>query len=275
MLLASTGGLTTFCVFVTYQVLQSFLLSHRGGLDGAAISGASSSGLYKKTIAFEVCHGIANQRLSLLYGVLMAFELGRAAVLPDFQLTAAPSAGGGAQLGESGTVNNSTVPMHELYDVQAFTAAMAAVGVEVVDGHGHASPSRQAYHAVDISGMEDPVEQLATKYKDAEHIRVGCPLFKLQSYYFTGSNQRIMWAVLNGLQPSKPLAKQASSLVKQLRGMTHHKAYNFLHLRIETDWVEHCQRWDDIPDGRLQNNCMNNTQAIDQVRAALGFTGFV
>jgi hypothetical protein len=37
-----------------------------------------------RTLRFEVCNGFANQRLSLVYGIIIARELDRAAVLPNF-----------------------------------------------------------------------------------------------------------------------------------------------------------------------------------------------
>lgn len=35
----------------------------------------------------------------------------------------------------------------------------------------------------------------------------------------------------------------------KLRSLTKAKAYNVLHLRAETDWVLHCKRWENLPDG--------------------------
>ena len=38
--------------------------------------------------------------------------------------------------------------------------------------------------------------------------------------------------------------------------------FNYLHLRIERDWVQHCQRWTAIKDGQVRDNCYNNTDSI-------------
>ena len=35
----------------------------------------------------------------------------------------------------------------------------------------------------------------------------------------------------------------------KLRSLSNAKAYNVLHLRAESDWITHCKRWENIPDG--------------------------
>lgn len=35
----------------------------------------------------------------------------------------------------------------------------------------------------------------------------------------------------------------------KLRSLSGAKAYNVLHLRAEGDWITHCKRWENIPDG--------------------------
>lgn len=39
-----------------------------------------------------------------------------------------------------------------------------------------------------------------------------------------------------------------------LRSLSSTKAYNMLHLRVEHDWIAHCQRWEGIPDGVVRDN---------------------
>lgn len=69
------------CVLLTLHVFHTFVLSERAAHAAAGTGPAGVAEL--KTLSFSVCHGMPNQRLALLYGVLMAVELGRVPVLPD------------------------------------------------------------------------------------------------------------------------------------------------------------------------------------------------
>ena len=258
ILACSTGGFTTLCVIVTYHVLQSLLLSQQSAAPDMDVDVTGLEHYARKTLAFEVCNGMANQRLALLYGILLAFELGRTPVLPDFILS-------GVQMSDAQALGDSTnsVKMSYLYDVEHFITSMATMGIEVLDPRR--APPKDLYTRVDIGKMEDPVEELSVHHKTENHLEVGCPLFKLHSYYFSGSNSRVMWSVLLALKPANPYYKSVKTIIKRLRGLSHHKRYNFLHLRMENDWVEHCKRWETIPDGKIRNNCMNNTDSVEQV----------
>jgi hypothetical protein len=122
---------------------------------------------------------------------------------------------------------------------------------------------------VKLDGMDDPVDELQLKHATTQHLYVGCPLFRLHGYYFTASNARVMWAVLNGMRPNTHLSKLVNGITGKLKSHTPARAFNFVHLRMETDWVLHCARWENIPDGRIRNNCMNNTDDIHRVLYAL------
>ena len=216
-MLASTSAFTIFCVVVTYHVFQSVLLSQRAA-QHVEHQLTSNDVEARKTLSFEVCNGMANQRLSLLYGVILAYELGRTAVLPDFMLSGVQwSAENKVAAGSS---DASSTPMSAMYDVDAFMHAMTSMGVEVADAA--VAPPKDQLTTVDISKMEDPVEELG-KHKDTAHLAVGCPLFKLPSIHFGGANNRIMWAALEGIRPNKHNSKTIKYIIKQLRGMSPHK----------------------------------------------------
>lgn len=44
--------------------------------------------------------------------------------------------------------------------------------------------------------------------------------------------------------------------------------FTFLHLRIENDWVEHCKRWESIADGKVRNNCLQNSWNVHEALLA-------
>ena len=48
-------------------------------------------------------------------------------------------------------------------------------------------------------------------------------------------------------------------------------SYNFVHVRAESDWLAHCQRWSSIPDGVVRDNCLTNTYELGSVMKSKGF----
>ncbi len=48
--------------------------------------------------------------------------------------------------------------------------------------------------------------------------------------------------------------------------------FNYIHLRLENDWVEHCARWESIHDGIVRDNCFNHTEDIASRLALFGFS---
>lgn len=70
------------------------------------------------TLRFEVCNGFANQRLALVYGILLAHLLGRTAVLPSV-LTNGTQVSDDWVAGDAST----TVPLSKMYDAQVFACS--------------------------------------------------------------------------------------------------------------------------------------------------------
>ena len=68
-----------------------------------------------------------------------------------------------------------------------------------------------------------------------------------------------------------PLVQQQVSQVLRLMAERNSSRFNFLHLRIERDWVLHCKRWSAIPDGRVRDNCYNNTDRIATMLESFAF----
>ncbi|EFJ43295.1 hypothetical protein VOLCADRAFT_106875 [Volvox carteri f. nagariensis] len=263
-----------------------------------------------QTLRFKVCNGFANQRLSIVYGVLLAQRLGRTPVLPvllrdGIQRTDATVIAHGA----------NKVPFEDVYDLTFFLYELAKAGIRILEPHEVPRPS--AYTEVALSSVGANVSgALSTTYGHLQHLSIDCPLFKMTPGEM---NQRqdepVIWGVLDALRPASQVALYAcleavslycqSPLVSfpyslfvpcshsssidicilqmtdglppyayvdsMQRGIKHLGAvkgkaatkYNFLHLRLENDWVEHCKRWTSIPDGVVRDNCYNNTETID------------
>ncbi len=96
-----------------------------------------------QTLRFPVCNGFTNQRLSLVYGILLARRLNRVPVLPghllrdgtqvDHQSTGAKW-GGGTSSRSSDSRNH--VPFGDVYDTDHFLRGMAKAGIRVLLSHG-------------------------------------------------------------------------------------------------------------------------------------------
>ena len=48
------------------------------------------------------------------------------------------------------------------------------------------------------------------------------------------------------------------------------RGFNVLHLRAESDWVLHCERWMGLRDGVHRDNCINNTMNVAEVLVSEG-----
>ncbi|KAG2452983.1 hypothetical protein HYH02_002320 [Chlamydomonas schloesseri] len=215
------------------------------------------------TMRFQVCNGFANQRLSVVYGVLLAHRLGRSPVLPVLMRD-------GIQRDDKTVTaqGSNKVAFEEVYDLQYFLHQMAKAGVRVLEPHEAPLPS--AYTEVSLGSLGANVSgALNTSYSHVQHLAVDCPLFKMSPPELDArQDEPIIWAVLDAMRPAdKPweYVEEMQHAILQLGGLNGKPAtkYNFLHLRMENDWVEHCKRWTSIPDGVVRDNCYNGTEDID------------
>ncbi|KXZ50966.1 hypothetical protein GPECTOR_14g21 [Gonium pectorale] len=263
-----------------------------------------------RTLRFAVCNGYANQRLSVLYGTLLAKRLGRSAVLPVL-------VDNGLQRTDDAVLasGDNQVPFGDMYDQPYFIRTMAAAGVRVLAPEDAPPPS--SYDHVDLAPYGWSVTgALASRHAGAQHLSIGCPLFKIMGFELSDADVEHMWAGLRGLRPNK----QAAALVDRIgaaivklgaaRAAAAAKAlaaaaaatgngssvgtlagglqrpatggggsragkggggFNFVHLRIENDWVEHCRRWESIRDGMVRDNCYSHTDDIGARLALFGF----
>jgi hypothetical protein len=193
----------------------------------------------KKTLSFSVCNGFANQRLSLLYGVVIAKHLNRDIYLPNLiedgiQYTTETNYGKGA-------------PFESMYDRATFVKGLAKIGVNVLPG----SPPAVLESSVDLTEEQTSDLVDSREYEDYDHISLGCPLLRLPGSFMAHVD---IWPVLNALQPNTEHVSKIAG-VQQLLG----EQYTFLHLRVEMDWMAHCARW---KYGRDDDNCFANTSHV-------------
>ncbi|KAG2482987.1 hypothetical protein HYH03_018113 [Edaphochlamys debaryana] len=216
-----------------------------------------------KTLRFPVCNGFANQRLSVVYGILIAVRTGRTPVLPVFIRD-------GIQRDETAvtaTADNKT-PFEQVYDLNFFLHELAKRGIRVLEPQD--APKESAYTRVELASVNgNIVGGINNTYKDVLHVTVDCPLFKLTPGELSAkADEPVIWSVLDAMRPADKAFEYAASMqhaILKLGGLNGKAAtkYNFLHLRMENDWVAHCERWSNINDGMVRDNCYNNTETID------------
>lgn len=244
----------------------------------SSLAKAAQHSATSRTLRFTVCNGFANQRLAILYGIVLALRTGRIPILPDLihdgiQLTDAhimPTA-------------DNTQPFSEFYDVAHFTASLLTAGIPIL--LPSKTPPTSSYTAVSMKVLgQDPVKALtSSRYSSLPHIALDCPLFKMQLSDFSPEDDQTLWAVLLAFTPSTAnqmlvaQARHAMSLVQvahqsssaavaiSSRKLSDRdssiRKYNVLHLRLEDDWQEHCKRWGNSKIAGREN-CLTNTEDI-------------
>lgn len=75
-------------------------------------------------------------------------------------------------------------------------------------------------------------------------------------------HEELIFSALDALQPAGLVADIITEIDLGLRKLSATQKYNLLHLRTESDWIAHCARWENIGDGVVRDNCMNNTETV-------------
>eukprot|EP00798_Chlamydomonas_sp_ICE-L_P015288 gene15288-21372_t len=247
-----------------------------------------------RTLRFKVCNGYANQRLSLVYGVLLAIKTGRSPVLPFMVAD-------GTQMNMATVLAgvNNRAYFSDMYDEDYFVQRMAKFGVKVISDENAPKMSSYIQVNLDVMGFAVPatlkgsysqVPHLALdrplfkvwpqdlSEEDTEmiwavpHLALDCPLFKVCPQDLSEEDTEMMWVVLDSLYPAPHVAKVVKTVLDKLASINSKGHFNVVHLRIERDWLAHCWRWENLHDGIVRNNCMNNTEDIDNYLKVMGFT---
>ncbi|MEW5310172.1 MAG: hypothetical protein WDW38_001993 [Sanguina aurantia] len=259
------------------------------------------------TLRFTVCNGLSNQRLSVLYGILLALRTGRVPVLPDLipdgtQRTAArvdPSP-------------SNVQAFSSVYDAPRFISSLQQAGIPIISPT--TAPPLSSYQNVTVEQLGwDVLGALSSStYASIPDLSIDCPLWKIPLSAITQEELPLLWAVLRAFRPS---TDNTHLVYGAVRAITRHKAatpsqaaaavtssgslaatgsstgsstggsrslqqassiagkhvYNMVHLRLERDWAAHCAKWGSIRDGFVRDNCMNNTVDIDASLQLFGF----
>lgn len=163
------------------------------------------------TLKFETCNGYGNQRLSLVYGILLAHATGRAAVAPDFLLDGTQTARNNMRPDMA-----NVLPFQEAYDLPKLQQALTSLEVVELISAGEAPPAA-SYTQLSLEQHTDAVMALEShSCIGTPHVQVDCPLFKLPPTTIE-ARKDMLWAVLDALQPAQRLQKYVNEAVEKLR----------------------------------------------------------
>ena len=228
---------TLFIVLITLWRLRAFFSpATQESVRAVQSDPVKHAWLPRRFLSFQVCNGFANQRLSILYAAIIAKETGRSLYLPLLLLN-------GTQHDTSQTntlLNSKATRFITFYDVDVFVKGMKAAGIHVLDKDSDLFSSSDQVVRVPSQHLQSLLEfGDSSTYGNSAHLSVECPLFKLDAAV-VGRHRELVERVLSSLVPA-PLHKAEIDELKSDLSTTGH--YNFLHLRIESDWINHCETW--------------------------------
>ena len=162
------------------------------------------------TLKFDTCNGYGNQRLSLVYGLLLAHATGRAAVAPDFLLDGTQTARNNMR---PDTAN--VLPFQEAYDLPRLQQALTRLEVVGLMSANEAPPAA-SYTQLSLAQHTDAVMALDShSCTGTPHLQIDCPLFKLLPTTIEAKKD-VLWAVLDALQPVPRLQQYVDEAIEQL-----------------------------------------------------------
>lgn len=172
------------------------------------------------TLDIETCHGYINQRLSILYGLMLAHISNSPMYLPKLILN-------GRQYVEDSPFTFNTVPFGHFYDVNHFITTMRP-HVHVLGTESNQPPTQY------ITQGNWSTLMAQSKWTD-QLVQVSCPMFFLPAETL----QKHTPLVEAWLRAFKPGLRFRSSLLT-VRDRLQHGQYNFLHWRAEKDCALKC-----------------------------------
>ncbi len=167
-------------------------------------------------LGIETCNGFVNQRLSILYGLVVAKRTRRAVHLPMLRVN-------GRQFVDEGSLNATWVPFSHFYDVDHFVNTISPHVPVITQSQGH---PRLTLHVQPLN-----FHLLWTHANFfREPTQIECPLFKLPPEMML-QHTPLVKAWLNAFKPAPRFqAALAAAKRKLMPGR-----YNFLHWRAEQD----------------------------------------
>jgi hypothetical protein len=192
------------------------------------------------TITFDVCGSAADQRLSLIYGFIIAKRLNRTAVLPPVITAGVQLYSGDDADPLASHADHVTAPFDEVYDLTLAGDALTDAKVKWMihgDFQEAADDSIPSRFAVSAAPVIDDVPAFFGGETRGRHISVDCPLYRLAPEIMA-AEEEFVFAMLEALRPSHLVQKHVAQAARALGD----GPYNYLQLMIERDWLGQCYR---------------------------------
>lgn len=194
--------------------MRWFLVSTLLAVSQAATSYPHMEGALS-TLDIETCNGFVNQRLSILYGLVIAKRTRRAVYLPMLRLN-------GRQFVDE-SHNMTWVPFSHFYDADHF--------VKTISPHVPVIAPREGHARLTLHVQPHDFHLLWTQANFfREPTRIACPLFKLPP------DMMLQYAPLvNAWVDAFKPASRFQSVINAAKRKLQPGRYNFLHWRAEQD----------------------------------------
>ena len=197
-------------------------------------------------LSFEVCEGLSNQRLAIIQGIIIAYISKRPLILPDLYSSFNVSAG-------------KKVAFSDVYNVSYLKNSLAGKVVfwdEVATWEGSVRKfEAKNVHLTKYQWLSRTNKTVAPNTA----IKLTC------AFNSIGIDDTLITMQWN-IDRSIVLQNDLKGMVDKIKESMPN-GFTALHYRAEQDWIDHCEKWENIPDGVIRNNCIANSGTIATVLA--------
>ena len=227
----------------------------------------------RKLLFFDTCGGFTNQRIAIVMGLLIADASGRAAVLPEF-LNA-----NGVQRAADGYKESSEhlIPFDRFYDPEATADALRQLGLQVATREEVEQAETSEGREIELHTKlkQEPMFRYKQQLSGDEQVaRLDCPFFAVAKLTPGSQFERQYFSIDQALVPSTDVAASVKHTLDALRERSLARgaggAFNALHVRAESDWIDHCKVWETHDGDNPRDNCNTNIDKLEQVFAIEG-----
>ena len=228
-----------------------------------AILGGAAAGRHAR-ISFAVCGGLLNQRIAIVDALIIGALLDATVLLPSLNLNGRQS---GSDYQEA---DSQKTPFTTFFDLAATAAALPPFVRIDDEGESH-TPG----HIIDVQNRNyspDWYRDLlsrSTKMSVPPHLRFGCTFLGVD--HSGDEVKQLFWRINSALTPAAQVQFVANATISKLQRSSIKQGgggrFTALHLRVESDWIEHCKRWENNASDPPRDNCMTNTDSLHRVFA--------
>eukprot|EP01026_Neomeris_dumetosa_P045397 TRINITY_DN3844_c0_g1_i11.p1 TRINITY_DN3844_c0_g1~~TRINITY_DN3844_c0_g1_i11.p1 ORF type:complete len:626 (-),score=26.44 TRINITY_DN3844_c0_g1_i11:480-2357(-) len=196
-----------------------------------------SSLQYPNFIRFKECNGIVQSRLGLALASIIAKETNRTLLLPTFASSANSS---------------STESIGRMYDVNKLERFLENEKI----GFTRDLAQKVEYEEVECqSDKEQTCLKQLLDHSNQKYIQYVCPIKTAQQFKEEIlQSKELFFKVLDSLEPISELNGLVDLALSRLEMLGGSKKYNFLEVRMEKQWIAHCEK-----NNSKLDNCLNET----------------